>query len=106
VTTIVTLGLVSLGSVIFRLAPLLGAARVPELVARIAGWAGVSVLTAITVRRVLQHQDATTPAAGLVAAVAVGFGLLLALRGRSVLTVLVATIVCYSALGQLLRVLL
>lgn len=105
-TTIVALVVVSLGSLAFRLAPLLGAGQIPDQAARVAGWAGVSVLAAITVRSVLHHQDTTTPTATLVAAVSVAIGLLLALRGRSVLTVLVATVVSYSALALLLRNLL
>jgi branched-subunit amino acid transport protein len=105
-TTIATLVVVSLGSLAFRLAPLLGAGRIPDEAARVAGWAGVSVLAAITVRSVLRHQDATTPLATLLAAVSVAIGLLLALRGRSVLTVLGSTVVCYSTLALLLRSLL
>lgn len=105
-TTVVTLVVVSIGSLAFRLAPLLGAGRIPDLAARIAGWAGVSILAAITVRSVLHHEDSTTPAATLVAAASVAVGLLLALRGRSVLAVLVATGACYSALALLLRNLL
>lgn len=105
-TTIVTLVVVSIGSTAFRLAPLLGAGRIPDLAARIAGWAGVSVLAAIAVRSVLHHQDTATPTATPVAAVSVAIGLLLALRGRSMLTALVATVVCYSALALLLRNLL
>ena len=105
-TTIVTLLVVSLGSLAFRLTPLLGAGRVPDVAARVAGWAGVSVLVAITVRSVLHHQDPTTPAATLVAAASVTFGLVLAMLGRSILVVLVATVVSYSALALLLRHLL
>lgn len=105
-TTILALVVVSLGSLAFRLAPLLGAGRIPDGAARVAGWAGVSVLAAITVRSVLHHQDAATPAVTLVAAVSAAIGLHLALRGRSMLTVLVAAVVSYSALALLLRTLL
>jgi branched-subunit amino acid transport protein len=105
-TTILTLVVVSLGSLAFRLAPLLGAGRIPDPVARVAGWAGVSVLVAIAVRSVLHHQDTTTPSATLVAAVSVACGLVLAMRGRSILVVLVAAVVSYSALALLLRHLL
>jgi branched-subunit amino acid transport protein len=105
-TTIATLVVVSVGSLAFRLAPLLGAGRIPDGAARVAGWAGVSVLAAVTVRSVLHHEDTATPAATLVAAVSVAFGLLLALRGRSMLAALVATGACYSALALLLRNLL
>lgn len=102
-TTLIALVVVSLGSLAFRLAPLLGAGQVPDGVARVAGWGGVSVLAAITVRSVVHHQDATTPAATLVAAVSVAIGLLLALRGRSVPAVLVVTVGCYSLMALLLR---
>lgn len=105
-TTIVTLVVVSLGSLAFRLTPLLGAGRVPDRAARVAGWAGVSVLVAIAVRSVLHHQDTTTPSATLVAVVSVAFGLVLAMRGRSILAVLAAAVVSYSALALLLRHLL
>lgn len=105
-TTIVTLVVVSLGSLAFRLTPLLGAGRVPDPAAHVAGWAGVSVLVAIAVRSVLHHQDATTPWATLVAAVSVALGLVLAMRGRSILVVLIAAVVSYSALALLLRHLL
>ncbi|MDP3891432.1 AzlD domain-containing protein [Nocardioides sp.] len=97
-TTILTLVAVSLGSLTFRLAPLLGARRIPDQVSRVAGWAGISVLAAITVRSVVHHQDAGAPLAPLVAAVSVAAGLLLAFRGRSVVTVLLATVVVYSVL--------
>jgi RNA polymerase sigma-70 factor, ECF subfamily len=105
-TTIVTLVVVSLGSLAFRLTPLLGAGRVPDPAARVAGWAGASVLVAIAVRSVLHHQDTTTPWATLVAAVSVAIGLVLAMRGRSIQVVLVAAVVSYSALALLLRHLL
>jgi branched-subunit amino acid transport protein len=71
--------------------------------ARAAGWAGVSVLVAIALRSVLHHQDTTTPSTTLVAAVSVAIGLVLAMLGRSILVVLVAAVVSYSALALLLR---
>lgn len=102
-TTILTLVAVSVGSLAFRIVPLLCAARLPEGVIRTAGWAGTSVLAAITVRAVLHHQDGSVPAATLVAGVSVGVGLLLAVRGRSVVTVLLSAVGCYTALAVLLR---
>jgi branched-subunit amino acid transport protein len=92
--------LVGVGSLAFRLAPLLGTRRMPEGVARTAGWAGMAVIAGITVRSVLQHQDASLPAAPLVAAVSVATGLALALRGGSVLVAVgvgVSTYVLISA---------
>jgi hypothetical protein len=41
-TTVVALLLVGVGSVAYRMLPLLGAARVPEAVSTAAGWAGIS----------------------------------------------------------------
>jgi len=54
----------------------------------VAGWAGLSVLAAITVRSVLHHEDAAIPWAVPVAVASVGLGLFLAARGRHMLVVL------------------
>lgn len=94
---------VGVGSVLFRVAPLLGADRLSERVSRTAAWAGVSVLAAITVRSVATHQDATlSPAtpAPLLAALAVGLGLLLAHRGRSVLMAVASGAAAYLVLSE------
>lgn len=101
-TTVLALVAVGVGSLLFRVLPLLGAARLPDQAARIAGWAGTSVLAAITVRSVLHHEDGSVAAAPAVAAVSVGVGLFLAWRGRSVVTVLVAAVACYATLGLVL----
>lgn len=95
---------VGAGSLLFRLAPLLGAERLPERVSRTATWAGVSVLAAITVRSVVTHEDATLPSATpapLLAALAVGLGLLLAHRGRSVLVAVASGAAAYLVLSAL-----
>ena len=84
-SVLIAVALVGAGSLVFRLAPLLGARRIPDRLTVLAGWAAQSVLVAMTVRGVLEHRDAGVPGAVLVAAVSVGLGLLLALRGRSVL---------------------
>ncbi len=84
-TVLLAVLVVGAGSLAFRLFPLLGAHRIPERFSVLAGWAGLSVITAMTVRTVLHHQDQAVPAATLVAAVSVGLGLLLAFRGRPVL---------------------
>jgi branched-subunit amino acid transport protein len=87
------------GSLLFRLTPLLGAHRLPDRLSRVAGWAGLSVLTAITVRAVAGHQDPAVPAAPLLAAVSVGAGLYLAFRGRSLLLAAAAGASCYIVLA-------
>lgn len=94
---------VGLGSLLFRVAPLLGANRLPDGLTRVAGWAGLSVLTALTVRAVLHHEDPGVPAAPLLAAVAVGAGLLLAYRGRSLLVAVGAGATTYLLLAGLTR---
>ena len=100
-TTILALLLVGAGSLAYRLVPLLGAARVPEALSRVATWAGVSVVAAITVRRVLEHQDDSIPWPVAVAAVSVALGLALAARGRSMLLVLVVGAGTYVVLSAL-----
>lgn len=90
------------GSVLFRLAPLLGAHRLPDGLTRVAGWAGLSVLTAITVRAVAAHHDAGVPAAPLLAAVSVATGLCLAYRGRSLLVAAATGAGCYLVLTAVL----
>ena len=88
--TVAALLLVGAGSVAYRLLPLLGAARVPDQVSRVAGWAGVSVLAAVVVRGVLNHRDESIPGAVPVAVLSVGLGLVCAVRGRPPLVVLAA----------------
>jgi branched-subunit amino acid transport protein AzlD len=83
-SVVLAVGVVGVGSLLLRLAPLLGARLVSESTGRIAGWAGLSVLAGMTVRTVAGHEDPSLPGAPLVAVVAVGAGLLLAFRGRSV----------------------
>lgn len=87
------------GSLLFRLAPLLGARRLPDRLTRVAAWAGLSVLTAITARAVAAHRDPAVPAAPLLAAVCVGVGLYLAFRGRSLLPAAAGGAGCYLALA-------
>ena len=87
-TTVVALLLVGAGSVAYRLLPLLGAARVPDELSKVAGWAGVSVLATVAVRGVLHHRDDGIPWAVPVALVSVALGLTFAARGRPPLVVL------------------
>jgi branched-subunit amino acid transport protein len=84
-TVLLAVLVVGTGSLVFRLAPLLGAHRLPDRLARVAGWAGLAVLAAITVRAVALHRDAAFSGAPVLAAIAVGTGLTLAYLGRSVL---------------------
>jgi branched-subunit amino acid transport protein len=93
---------VGAGSLLFRLLPLLGANRLPDHVTRVAGWAGLSVLAAITVRAVVAFDDPAVVGAPLVAAVAVGAGLYLAFRGRSLLLAVAAGAGCYLVLSAAL----
>lgn len=101
-TTVLALLLVGVGSLAYRLLPLLGAARMPEHVARVAGWAGVSVLAAVTVRGVLHHRDDSIPWAIPVAVVSVGVGLAVAARGRSTPVVLAVGATTYLVLSATL----
>jgi hypothetical protein len=101
-TTVIALVLVGVGSVAYRLLPLLGAARVPEQVSRVAGWAGVSVLATVAVRGVLHHRDDAIPGAVPVAVVSVGLGLAMALRGRPPLVVLATGAGAYLVLSATL----
>jgi len=89
---------VASGSLMFRLTPLLAARRLPDRLARLAGWAGLAVLAAMTLRAVLQHRDPAVPGAPLVAGVAVGCGLALAFAGRSTVFALAAGSATYLAL--------
>ena len=93
---------VGLGSLAFRLVPLVAARRVPARLSTVAGWAGVAVLAAYTVRAVLQHHDPAVPAASLVAAIAVGAGLVVAVRRGSVLLAIGACAAVYLAVQGLM----
>lgn len=104
-TTVLALMAVGLGSLAYRVLPLLGAARVPDHVSRAAGWAGLSVLVAVTVRGVLHHRDDSTPGAVVVAVLSVALGLVLAARRVPVPVVLVVGAGGYLMLAALVRVL-
>ena len=83
-TVLIAVLAVGAGSLVFRVVPLLAAGRIPDRLTSLAGWAGLAVLAAMTVRAVLQHRDSSIPDAPMVAAISVGLGLMLAFRGRSV----------------------
>jgi len=106
---LLAVGVVGLGSLVLRLAPILGSERLPERVARASGRAGLAVLAALVVRSVVTHQDASLSGptlAPLVAVVAVGLGLFLAYRGRSVLTTVAAGAATYALLSWVLAALI
>jgi len=84
-TVLLAVLVVGVGSVLFRLIPLLSSGRLPEGLTQAAGWAGLAVVAAISVRSVLQLHDASIPGAPVVAALSVTAGLVLAFRGGSVL---------------------
>jgi branched-subunit amino acid transport protein len=93
---------VGAGSLLFRLLPLLGASLLPDRLTRVAGWAGLSVLAAITVRAVATFHDPAVAGAPLLAALGVGAGLLLAFRGRSLLLAVAAGGAFYLVLSAAL----
>lgn len=95
---------VGLGSLAFRLGPLVAARRVSARVSAVAGWAGVAVLAAYVVRTVVQHHDPAVPAAWLVAVVAVGSGLVVVARRGPVVLALGACAAVYVRVGALLAV--
>lgn len=96
-TVLLALLVVGAGSLAFRLGPLLGADRLPAAVTRVAGWAGVSMLAAVTVRTVLRHEDPHLAAAPLLGAAAVAVCLLLTARGVSLLLAVAAGGATYLA---------
>ncbi len=101
-TTVVALLLVGAGSLAFRALPLLGATRLPEAMSTVAGWAGVSVLAAVTVRGVLGHRDDSIPWAVPVAVISTGVAMAVAARGRGMLVVLGVGAGTYLALSTLI----
>ena len=88
-TVAIAVAVVGAGSLMLRLLPLVGATLIPDRLTVHAARAAMAVLAAMTVRTVLRHHDGAladslvTPP--VVAALAVGLGLWLAYRGRSVL---------------------
>jgi branched-subunit amino acid transport protein len=88
---------IGLGSIALRVVPLLTTRRLPDRLTAAAGAGGMSVLAGFAVRSVLQYTDPATPYAVPVAVVAVGVGLIAALRGRSVLTSTAVGLVAYVA---------
>jgi branched-subunit amino acid transport protein len=93
---------VGAGSVAFRLVPLLTGRQIPPALARGASWAGLSVIAGITVRSTLLLEDPGVPLAPVAAVLSVGAGLVLALRGRSVLVAVGAGCASYVVLAAVL----
>ena len=104
-SVLVTVLVVGIGSVAFRLLPLLGASRIPDRLTQVAGWAGLSVLASLTVRAVLHHEDAAVPGARVAAAVAVAACLMIAFRGRSLLVSVAAGAATYLAIAGVAQLL-
>lgn len=101
-TVLITVLVVGAGSLAFRIVPLLGARRLPDRLARVAGWAGLAVLAAITVRAVALHRNSEVSGAPVVAAIAVGLGLALAHQGRAVLVSVASGATTYLCLTAVL----
>lgn len=99
--TLLAVVVVGLGSLAFRMVPLLTGRQVPADLARGAGWAGMSVIAGITVRSVVALHDPSLPLAPLVGTLAVAVGLVLAFRGRSVLLAVAAGCATYVVVAVL-----
>ena len=96
---VVAIALVGAGSLLLRIVPLVGARRLPDALAEVAEVAGLGLLSALVVRAVVLHQDAAIPGDPVVAALALGCGLLLAFRGRSTLVAVAAGAATYLVLA-------
>lgn len=90
---------VGAGSLVARVVPLLGARRLPEGLSRLAGWAGVAVLAALTVRAVVLHEDASVRYPGAHAFIAVVLALVTAYRRRSTVLAVAVGATAYVALS-------
>ena len=105
-TVALAMVLVGGGSILLRVLPLLGAARIPDRVTVHAARAGMAVLAATTARTVVQHRDDSLAGASVtapvLAALAVGLGIWLAYRGRSLLFAVAAGLATYLTLAAVL----
>lgn len=97
-TWIAVLG-VGLGSYLLRSVPLLAArgGRPHPRLEHAVRHAGLAAVTSLVVVPLRHHADAVGTTGGLTAVVAVAVAALLARRGRSMLTGLVAGAACYAA---------
>lgn len=102
-TVALAVAVVGAGSLMLRLLPLVGATTIPDRFSVHATRAAVAVLAAMTVRTVLRHRDealaASLVTAPVLAALAVGLGLWLAYRGRSVLVAASVGLASYAVLA-------
>jgi branched-subunit amino acid transport protein AzlD len=102
-SVVLAVTVVGVGSLVLRLLPLLGATQIPDRLSVHAARAAMAVLAAMTVRTVLQHRDDSLAgaliAAPELAALAVGLGLWLAYRGRSVLVASTVGVATYLVLA-------
>ena len=107
-TVLFAVAIVGIGSLLLRMLPLLGAARIPDRVTVHAARAGIAVLAAMIVRAVFQHHDSSlmfdTVTAPVLAAVAVGAGLVLAYRGVSLLVSVGSGLATYVLLATVAAV--
>lgn len=103
-TVLLAVAVVGAASLLFRLAPLLGADLLPDRVARLAAYAGMAVLSGLVARAVLLHDDPAVTAApdALVAVAALAPAFYLVFRGRSNLLAIAAAAATYLGLATLL----
>ena len=103
-TVLLAVATVGGASLLFRLAPLLGAELLPDRVVRLASHAGLAVLAGLAVRAVTLHDNPSVdgvPGPALAAA-ALAPALYLSLRGRSPLLAIATTAATYLVLSTLL----
>jgi branched-subunit amino acid transport protein len=103
-SVLIAVAVVGLGSLLLRVVPLVGARRMPDRVAAYAEQAGVAVLAAIVVRAVVLHRNDDVSGAPLVALLATTAGLVVAFRGRSVLTAVATGAATYLAITAVLTI--
>lgn len=100
-TLLAAVAIVAAGSLLLRAVPLLTARHVPERLADAAGWAGLGVIAAMTVRGLL----GPSPGCGLVtqlpALLAAGVGVLLAVRRVPTLIAVASGLGTYLLLAPL-----
>jgi hypothetical protein len=103
-TVLLAVATVGGASLVFRLAPLLGAGLLPDRVVRLASHAGLAVLAGLAVRAVALHDNPTVdglPGPAL-AVVALAPALYLSRRGRSPLLAIATAAATYLVVSTLL----
>jgi len=100
---VLAVAVVGAGSLMLRLLPLVGATQIPDRLSVHAARAAMAVLAAMTVRTVLRYRDdalaGSLVTAPVLATLAVGLGLWLAYRGRSVLVASIVGVATYVVLA-------